>query len=105
MWALSYQATVAKLGVTQAVNAFDWLVRNGTSVVTKKGGEIAPRTTIGANFDRLSGFSLDFCWIFVRFPLDTWKINPVRICIERDERTGLSALALCGLMFGRNLAG
>ena len=29
-------STVTKLGVTYAVNAFGWLVRNGTSVITQK---------------------------------------------------------------------
>jgi hypothetical protein len=55
-------ATVARLGVAHAVNAFSWLVRNGSSVVTKKGGEIAPRTTIGTTKDgKLLVLEVDGC--------------------------------------------
>ena len=55
-------STVSKLGVTYAVNAFSWLVRNGTSVVSKKGGEIAPRTTIGTTKDgKLLILEVDGC--------------------------------------------
>ena len=55
-------STVDKLGVTYAVNAFSWLVRNGSSVVTQKGGEIAPRTTIGTTKDgKLLILEVDGC--------------------------------------------
>ena len=54
--------TVARLGVSHAVNAFSWLVRNGSSVVTTKGGEIAPRTTIGTTKDgKLLILEVDGC--------------------------------------------
>lgn len=55
-------STVDNLGVTYAVNAFSWLVRNGTSVVSQKGGEIAPRTTIGTTKDgKLLILEVDGC--------------------------------------------
>eukprot|EP01051_Picozoa_sp_SAG22_P009506 SAG22_NODE_797_length_7135_cov_211.841103_8_plen_305_part_00 len=55
-------ATVEKLQITYAVNAFAWLVRNGSSVVGTKGGEIAPRTTIGTTKDgKLLVLEVDGC--------------------------------------------
>jgi hypothetical protein len=55
-------ATVAQLKVSYAVNAFAWLVRNGSSVITAKGGEIAPRTTIGTTKDgKLLILEVDGC--------------------------------------------
>lgn len=59
---LKNPSEASKLGVTNLVSGFNWIVYNSTSTIGTKGGEEAPRTVIGVDRQgRLMMLEVDGC--------------------------------------------